>query len=30
MAEIGKQLSGIADDYIDDMCDDACSVSRLA
>jgi hypothetical protein len=28
MAEIGKQLSGIADDYIDDMCNDACRVSR--
>ena len=28
MAEIGKQLDQIADDFIDSMCDDACIVSR--
>ena len=28
MAEIGKRLTQIADDFIDDMCDDACIVSR--
>ena len=28
MAEIEKQLAQIADDFIDDMCNDACTVSR--
>ena len=28
MAEIGKRLTQIADDFIDDMCDDACRVSH--
>ena len=28
MAEIGKRLTQIADDFIDDMCDDVCIVSR--
>ena len=28
MVEIGKRLTQIADDFIDDMCDDACIVSR--
>ena len=28
MTAIRKQLNGIADDFINDMCDDACIVSR--
>lgn len=28
MTEIGKQLDQIADDFINDMCDDACRVSH--
>ena len=28
MTQIRKQLNGIADDFIDDMCNDACIVSR--
>jgi len=28
IAEIGKRLTQIADDFIDNMCDDACIVSR--